>query len=230
MSDKEFEFGESKLIIKNFDIEKMIEPFSIGIFSKIATGKSFLTKELVYHKRHIDSVIAINETEKSNHFYTDFISENNVYSEYDSSILSNIYEKQFKLNNELLLIMDDCISPKGTWSKDPNITELFFNGRHHRISFMLTMRYPVGIPPEMRSNFDYIFLLAEDTINNRKRLYEHYADMFPSFDIFQQVFSDITENYGVMVIDNRGHSKNITDNVFWYKAKQVPSFKVGPNA
>jgi len=91
------------------------------------------------------------------------------------------------------------------------------------------MQYAVGIPPEMRSNFDYIFLLAEDTINNRKKLYEHYAGMFPTFDIFQQVFSDLTENYGMMVINNRIHSKNITDKVFWYKAKQVPSFKLGCN-
>ena len=125
--------------------------------------------------------------------------------------------------------MDDCMSSKGTWLKDPNILELFFNGRHHHLSFILTMQYSVGIPPEMRSNFDYIFLLAEDTISNRKRLYEHYAGMFPTFDIFQQVFSDITENYGIMVIDNRVHSKNLTDKVFWYKAKTVPTFKIGCN-
>jgi hypothetical protein len=81
----------------------------------------------------------------------------------------------------------------------------------------------------MRSNFDYIFLLAEDTISNRKRLYEHYAGMFPTFDIFQQVFSDITENYGIMVINNRVHSKNLTDKVFWYRAKTVPTFKIGCN-
>lgn len=91
------------------------------------------------------------------------------------------------------------------------------------------MQYAMGIPPEYRSNFDYIFLLAEDVISNRKRLFDHYAGMFPSFDIFQQVFTDITENYGVMVIDNRVHSKNITDKVYWYKAKNVPSFKVGCN-
>jgi hypothetical protein len=100
---------------------------------------------------------------------------------------------------------------------------------NHHLSFILTMQYAVGIPPEMRSNFDYIFLLAEDTINNRKKLYEHYAGMFPTFDIFQQVFSDLTENYGMMVINNRVHSKNITDKVFWYKAKTVPIFQVGCN-
>ena len=132
-------------------------------------------------------------------------------------------------DDRLMLVMDDCMSSKGGWIKDENILELFFNGRHHHMSFILTMQYAVGIPPELRSNFDYIFLLGEDFISNRKRLYEHYAGMFPSFDIFQQVFSTVTENYGCMVINNRVHSKNITDKVFWYKAKPVPDFKIGCN-
>ena len=125
-----------------------------------------------------------------------------------------------------MLIMDDCLSIKG-WTRDSNILELFYNGRHSLISFILTIQYAVGIPPDLRSNFDYIFLLAEDAVSSRKRLYDHYAGMFPTFDIFQQVFNELTDNYGVMVIDNRIHSKNLTDKVFWYKAKKVPTFTVG---
>ena len=41
----------------------------------------------------------------------------------------------------------------------------------------------------MRSNFDYIFLLAEDFTNNRKRLCEHYAGMFPDFASFRRIYS-----------------------------------------
>ena len=125
--------------------------------------------------------------------------------------------------------MDDCLSSKMNWYKDPSIREILLNGRHYQITYILTMQFLLGIQPELRSNFDYIFLLAEDIISNRKRLYEHYAGMFPTFDIFQQVFSDLTENYGMMVINNRVHSKNITDKVFWYKAKPVPTFNVGCN-
>ena len=89
------------------------------------------------------------------------------------------------------------------------------------------MQYAVGIPPELRSNFDYIFLLGEDFISNRKRLYEHYAGMFPSFDIFQRVFDECTENFGCMVINNKIHSKEIEEKVFWFKAKKTPTFFIG---
>jgi hypothetical protein len=244
MSTKEVGFGATKIPIKPFKINEMVDHCTIAMIAKRATGKSFLTREIMYQKKNIAAAIAISRTEKLNSFYSEFIPDSYIYSEYSSDILARIYERQSKINEDnkkrikdkkkikndsLMLIMDDCMSSKGTWLKDPNILELFFNGRHHHLSFILTMQYSVGIPPEMRSNFDYIFLLAEDTISNRKRLYEHYAGMFPTFDIFQQVFSDITENYGIMVIDNRVHSKNLTDKVFWYKAKNVPTFKIGCN-
>jgi hypothetical protein len=242
MTVKEVGFGLTRLPIKKFNIDEMVDHCTIAMIAKRATGKSFLTREIMFKKRKIASAIAISRTEKLNSFYGEFIPDSYIYSEYEPAILTRIYERQSKMNDDnkrrikegkkpkddsLMLIMDDCMSSKGTWLKDPNILELFFNGRHHHVSFILTMQYSVGIPPEMRSNFDYIFLLAEDTINNRKRLYEHYAGMFPTFDIFQQVFSDLTENYGMMVINNRVHSKNITDKVFWYRAKQVPTFSVG---
>lgn len=242
MSVKEVGFGAARLPIKKFNISEMVEHCTIAIIAKRATGKSFLTKEIMYQKRNISAAIAISRTEKLNSFYSDFIPDSYIYQEYSPDILSKIYERQFQMSEDnkkrvsdgkkpkddsIILIMDDCMSSKGTWLKDPNITELFFNGRHHHISFILTMQYSIGIPPEMRSNFDYIFLLAEDFLTNRKRLYDHYVNVFPSFEIFQQVFSDITDNYGVMVINNRVHSKNIIDKIFWYKAKAVPAFKVG---
>jgi hypothetical protein len=243
MSVKEVGFGATKLKIKKFNIQDMVDHCTIAMIAKRGTGKSFLTRDIMFLKRNIATAIAISRTEKLNHFYSDFIPDTYIYSEYSSDILSNIYFRQNKMNEDnvirknkgkplkddsLILIMDDCMSSKGTWLKDPNILELFFNGRHHHISFILTMQFSLGIPPELRSNFDYIFLLAEDTYSNQKRLYDHYAGIFPTFDIFRQVFIEITDNYGVMVINNRVHSKDITDKVFWYKAKtSVPKFKVG---
>ena len=242
MGTKEISYGTIKMQIKKFDIQSIEHHSTITIIAKRASGKSYLTREILYKKKNIPAFVVISRTEKLNSFYSECIPDTYIYSEYNSDILTKIYKRQYELNlknkqrkndnkeekdDSLMLIMDDCMSSKGEWTKDKNITELFFNGRHHHISFILTMQYSIGIPPEMRSNFDYIFLLAEDIISNRKRLYEHYAGMFSTFDIFQQVFSSITDNYGVMVINNRIHSKDITEKVFWYKAKEIPNFQSG---
>jgi hypothetical protein len=238
---KNINYGASRIQLKRFPIDKMAEHCTIAMVAKRASGKSYLTREILYHKRDVP-VVVISKTEKLNTFYGEFTPNSFIYDSFDTEILSRIYERQSKLNEDnknrkkegkkvkddrLMLIMDDCMSSKGDWLKDPQILELFFNGRHHHLSFILTMQFSLGIPPELRSNFDYIFLLAEDFISNRKRLYEHYAGMFPSFQIFEQVFGEITDNYGVMVIDNRVHSKNIADKVYWYKARDVPEFSIG---
>ncbi len=242
MSHLDVRAGGSQLRLKKFRIDKMVDHATIAMIAKRASGKSYLTREILYHKRNLPTAVVISRTEKLNRFYGDFIADSFIYDNFETDILSKIYQRQAKCNEDnknrlaegkkekddrIMLVMDDCMSSKGTWVKDQNILELFFNGRHHHVSFILTMQYAVGIPPEMRSNFDYIFLLAEDFISNQKRLYEHYAGMFPSFDIFKQVFAEVTQNYGVMVINNRIHSSNITDKVFWYKAKKVPDFKMG---
>ena len=121
------------------------------------------------------------------------------------------------------------MSSKHLWLKDPNVLSVFNEGRHYQLTFILSMQYSLGIQPELRSNFDYVFLLGEDFINNRKKLYEHYAGMFPSRELFDQVFLQVTDDYGVMVINNRLRSNDIRKKVFWYKAKKKENLSVGCN-
>ena len=82
----------------------------------------------------------------------------------DSLVLEKKKEGKKVKDDRVILIMDDCMSSKGTWVKEEQILELFFNGRHHHLSFILTMQYAIGIPPEMRSNFDFIFLILLDVV------------------------------------------------------------------
>ena len=141
MTTKEINFGASKLQLKKFNIHNMVDHCTIAMIAKRATGKSYLTREIMFHKRHIASIIAISRTEKLNSFYSEFIPDSYIYSEYTSDILNRIYERQSIINEDnktrtkenrktkddsLMLIMDDCMSSKGTWLKDPNILIIFF--------------------------------------------------------------------------------------------------------
>ena len=74
--------------------------------------------------------------------------------------------------------------------------------------FFLVMQYPYHIPYEMRDHFNFILLLGEDNITNKKKLYDYYTiNIFSSFKIFKSIFDKITDNYGCMVIDNRVKTK-----------------------
>ena len=83
------------------------------------------------------------------------------------------------------------------------------------------MQFALGITPELRSNFDYIFLLKAEFISEQKKLFDHYAGMFPNFDSFRQVFNSLTANYGCMVIDNRRKASNPLERLFWYRSPDL---------
>lgn len=231
------------LPIREFKLSYMCKNPTIAIIAKRGSGKSFLNRVIIdfLDKDKMPGGVIISPTERMNPFYGSFFPGAYLHHKYEPSILDNIFERQKRmldkkkrkkkegknLDARTMLIMDDCMGSKTTWVKDPNIQELFFNGRHYKITFILTMQFPLGIGPDLRGNFDYIFLLAENMTNNQKRLYEHYAGMFPNLESFKEVFKKITSNYGVMVIVNRGQSSSILDQVFWFKASNIDINKFG---
>ena len=101
------------------------------------------------------------------------------------------------------------------------------NGRHWKIMLVITMQYPLGIPPNLRTNIDYVFILREQYIANRKRIWENYAGMFPTFESFCQVMDQCTENFECLVINNNAKSNKLNDQIFWYKAQNRADFKLG---
>lgn len=222
------------LPINEFKLESMCENPAIVMIAKRASGKSWLCRSILKHFRDIPVGIIIAPTEKmaSPPFYSDFFPDSYIHYEYRSEIIEKLLFRQDTMIQKMqekekegkiidprgFILMDDCLASGGTWKKDQPIMELLFNGRHFRLMYMLTMQFPLGITPELRGNFDYIFLLSEDIYSNLKRLYDHYAGIFPSFDSFRQVFTEITRDHGAMVIVNRGARSSFLEKIYWYKA------------
>jgi len=176
-------------------------------------------------------------------FYDEFVPSVYIHYDVDSVIIRKLLNRQmsvFEKNDERIkkgkkpidprsfLIMDDCQATKASWIKEDEINEVFFQGRHYKLHpFIMALQYSMGIGPELRTNIDYVFLLGEDFISNKRRLFEHYAGMFPTFDLFNQIFDQVTNDYGCLVINNKLRTNDIRKKVFWYKAVKRGNFKVG---
>ena len=224
-----------KLPIQEFSLDNMCVNPSIIMIAKRGSGKSWITKAIIHKYVDIPVGLIISPTDKDNPFFVDFFPDSFIFYKYESKILRKLLIRQKMIlkkarekrilgkfiDPRAIVVMDDCLASKGAWAKDPLVSELLFNGRHRQITYILTMQYPLGITPELRSNFDYVFLLAEDITSNLKRIYEHYAGMFPDFNSFRQVFRQLTEDYGAMVINNRGSRTNLFDKIAFYKAPDL---------
>jgi hypothetical protein len=222
--------------LNRFNMEDLKDDKVVVLIGKRETGKSFLCKDILYHHQGIPVGQVISGTEAANDFYGKMVPKLFIHDEYQPGIISNILKRQRMMIDKCkecatvdpraFLVLDDCLYDN-TWTKDKNVRSLFMNGRHFKILFMITMQYALGIPPNLRTNIDYIFILRENYMSNRKRLYEHYAGMFPNFEMFCQVMDQCTENYECLVIHNNAKSNKLTDQVFWYKAEPRDNVRLG---
>jgi hypothetical protein len=214
----------------------------VVLIGKRDTGKSFLVSDLLWYQQDIPIGTVISGTEEGNGFYGKMVPRLFIHNEYNSAIIENILKRQrtvlkqvkkememYKRSNidpRAFVILDDCLYDN-TWSRDKLMRLLFMNGRHWKVMLVITMQYPLGIPPTLRTNIDYVFILRENYIANRKRIYENYAGMFPTFEAFCQVMDQCTENYECLVINNNSKSNKLNDQVFYYKADNHNDFRLG---
>lgn len=238
---RKINLDNSSLPIREFKMKWMEPNSSICIIAKRGSGKSWLCRDILYHYRYLSGGVIIAPTDRMSKFYGNFIPDSFVHYEYKTSTIENMLARQSamidhmkvkfkegkKFNPRSFIVMDDCLADKKSWAKDPAIAEIFMNGRHYQITYILTMQYPLGISPDLRNNFDYVFLLADDNYDNQRRLHKYYAGVFPTYKAFREVFTQLTENYGCMVLVNCGARKTFNDKVFWYKAKHHKKINIG---
>lgn len=232
-----------KLELKKFDPSKIKNDSVVVFIGKRNTGKSYCMKDILNYHRDLPVGIVISPTERANGYFEKFIPKMLLYDECDEKTIKKFLDRQINItkerNNEMkkigssnidpraFLILDDCLYDK-KWVNDKHIRCIFLNGRHYKIFFLITMQHALGLPPVLRSNIDYVFIFRNNIFKEREKIYHHYAGMFPSFEVFNQVMNQTTENFECLVIDNKVQSNKLEDQVFWYKA-QESSFRMCNN-
>jgi len=223
-----------KLELRKFDPAKIKSDSVVVFIGKRNTGKSYCMKDIMSYNRDIPVGVVVSPTERANGYFEKFIPKMLIYDDLDEKIVSKFLSRQINITKDrkkelekhgsstidprAFLILDDCMYNKAV-TKDKNIRCIFMNGRHYKIFLLITMQHGLGLPPDLRSNIDYVFIFRNNIVKEREKIYNHYAGMFPTFDVFNQVMNQCTENFECLVIDNKIQSNNINDNVYWYKAQ-----------
>jgi hypothetical protein len=229
------------LRIRELNINQIIRPRSaavdetgskIVVIGKPGSGKSFLLRDLIYSKRHIFPVAeVISGTEDSNKFFQSIFPPSVIHDKLDTITVQNFIKRQKIAKEHLewpwaLLICDDCMDDP-TLFRQQVFLNLFKNGRHWKLLFILGMQYAMDILPGLRICVDGAFVFRETNPANRKKLYENYCGVFGDYKLFCQVMDELTDDNTALYIDNRSTSNKIEDCVFWYKARDVGDFKFG---
>lgn len=165
-------------------------------------------------------------SEDSNKFYQSMFPSTFIYNSVDEEALNSYKRRQkiairFLENPWAVLIFDDCMDNPHLF-KTPLFHGMFKNGRHWKSMFIMAMQYSMDIPPSLRICIDGTFIFRESNIQFRKKIYENYASIIPSFKTFCDILDQITDDYTALYIHNGSSSNKLEDCVFWFKAKKVP--------
>jgi len=156
-------------------VMKNIPQDAVTIFiGRRRTGKSTLVRDLLFHHQDLPMGCVISGTEVSNGFFKKIVPPMFIHGEYNPVILNNFVKRQKLVMNRIQLdaekgiktnidprafmILDDCMYDD-SWTHDKNIRYLFMNGRWLKVFFLITMQFPLGIPPALRTNVDSVFIL-----------------------------------------------------------------------
>ena len=130
--------------------------------------------------------------------------------------------------NGCTLLVENVLPCMSKWYENEYLVDLLSNNHKYKTSVITHVSTPLGIPPNIREKFDYVFLLKDDSPINKKKIWNNYGTVFPSFDFFEKVYNKCTENFhcmvNCMVIGNKSNYKpesSIDTSVFWFKAKAV---------
>lgn len=207
-------------------------PSTCIFIGKRSTGKSTLISDIMYYHRRTPYGLIMSGTEEGNGFYGNYFPPLFIHSSFKKNIVSTLIKRQKRVTKSKVsdptafFLMDDLMYDKSA-IKDKNMRLIFMNGRHWKILFLLSMQYCMDLPPDLRANVDYLFILRETIIDNQKKLWKYFFGMFPTFSSFQQTFISCTENFECLVLDNTCRSNKIEDAVFWYKATPNRVYKIG---
>lgn len=209
-----------------FDLHKIALGSVVNVIGKRGSGKSVFITDIMYTLRdQFPVVTVVSTTDKLNHTFSTHVPEMLIHDKYESCIIEKILDRQrslvqrknLRINPNLLLILDDIQGTTRAIRTDTSLDTIYTTGRHFKVTFISAMQYVNGLSPTQRSNTDYICLSRDNNLENQKKLFQAFAGMFNNFKEFQSTFMRLTENNGIMIINNREQSMDIEKCVFWYR-------------
>jgi hypothetical protein len=165
-------------------------------------------------------------TEDSNHFWSSIFPSTFIYNELDEKALEKFINRQkvakkYLPNPWAVVLLDDCMDDPKLFNKKL-FQGIYKNSRHWSCFFIQALQYSMDVKPVIRNNIDGTFILREPNLRFRKSIYENYASVIPSFDLFCTLMDNLTQDYSALYVNNRSQSNNWQDCVYWYKGTPPP--------
>lgn len=218
--------------IKYFDPRVIKDGAVILAIGRRGTGKSTLIADLLSYKRDIKRGVCVSATERANEFWGKHIPKCFIHYEYTDAVLEQLFDMQKKIKNATgevepaFCVLDDVLYDRA-FVKSKQARQLLMNGRHDKITTIISCQYLMDLAPALRAQVDYVVALREPIRANREKLWLYFAGQFPTFAAFDEVFQACTEGNECIVLDQSCLSYKLSDAVYFYRATPNLQYHIG---
>lgn len=227
-----------ELPIAYFKTKSIVVAPTIIFVGMRGTGKSILLRNVVYDLRdRFTHGIVFSRTEGANRFWANHIPSLFIFTEFDDEPIWQLIDAQiseirrigFEAAGEAFLIVDDMgLDRKFTHSEV--LKEMAANGRHYKIAILITTQYGTSVPPDIRGNMSYVFVLRERNIMTRVKLHEQYCGEFKTFALFEHVLRACTEQHECLVVDKTAETWDLGEQIYYFRSRMDLRRKNDPDA
>lgn len=214
-----------------FDIHEVPNDATILLIGRRRTGKSFLTRWILYNKRKVFPFGLVMTQTKYNKYWANYINKDSVWGDFSSRALEKLVERQASLSDKnpygvdprVFVVLDD-LAADTQLRHDYMLRSFFYYGRHLKAFVVVTSQWFKSLAPGCRENADYIFLFGMTNIVELDAIYEEYGAGVPK-DIFTQLIRRYATDSCCFVINP--HGRTPLERFFQYRAQDPGPFRMG---
>jgi archaellum biogenesis ATPase FlaH len=230
--------------IKDLNPKSIKHGTVIVVSGRRGSGKTTIAKAIIYYlSSKIRNALLISNTSDIKKDFDEIIPPILIHKQYKPDVVKSFLFNQMKfieknksrynIKKDAIIIMDDVLAQKKTWKKDESFIQTFLEGRHSKITIILSIQDILGVPSELRNNIDYLIIAKEHRKERKKKIFDEY---WPSglcdFKTFEAILNKCTEGYSSLFINIKRTDKegfNISNTIFRWKPpkpKDIPPIKI----
>tara|TARA_B110000902_G_scaffold252726_1_gene314528 strand:- start:618 stop:1484 length:867 start_codon:yes stop_codon:yes gene_type:complete len=220
--------------VKSFDWSTLPSCGFFEVLGKRGTGKTTWTQFILQSSPNRDTgvfvVVAGSETAKHSWskivhpvFVVDPSLKHLEMLKTTQNELVRHYQKigePFPPERQVTLVFDDVSSNKELM-RSHILAYLASNSRHLQMSIFILAQYHCQIVSEVRNQFDIVFTLSTADKRSIDRIYSEYCSCLDA-RVFRHILGTVTQNFGLLVINNQSNSNKIDDICFYSHMKPYP--------
>lgn len=200
----------------------------ILLIGRSGSGKSVALRDLLsFISSRIDLCLLFSPTTESLEAFRKLAPPSCVHP---GGLKLDVVEAALKLNRELaerkkqreIMIVADDVSFDKQLLKSPVLRDIAMNGRPAKVGLAITLQYCMDVGPDIRTQFSHIICCADNIHANRRRIWNYFAGVVPTYREFDMLMKSCTQDHSCMVIDNSNPSATVETSIFHWKARLNP--------